>query len=149
MKKILFLYITIIFVLLASNISFSQNDTGYNSNNKEIRKVVRQKLMEKLNTDEKTINSYLVVYAEYRRKINELNKQKAALTKYIDENSDAADISLKMDELLNTLSKIVDERRDFVTKAEKILTPQQLAKAIAFQKKLRKRKKNPRPMRIP
>jgi len=138
MKKIFYLCFAFSFVLLANNISFSQNDTNINSNGKEIRKIVRQKLMEKLNVDDKTINSYLIVYADYRKKDIELNKQKAALVKYIEENTDASDISQKMDDLLNMQIKIIDARRDYIEKAKKILTPQQLAKAIVFQKKLRK-----------
>jgi len=138
MKKFLYLCFAFIFVLLANNISFSQNDTNNNSSGKEIRKIVRQKLMEKLNVDDKTINSYLIVYAEYRKKDIELNKQKAALVKYIEDNTDALDISQKMDDLLNIQTKIIDARRDYIDKAKKILTPQQLAKAIVFQKKLRK-----------
>jgi|GEM_PF-7036870 predicted metal-dependent phosphoesterase TrpH len=138
MKKFLYLCFAFIFVLLANNISFSQNDTNNNSSGKEIRKIVRQKLMEKLNVDDKTINSYLIVYAEYRKKDIELNKQKAALVKYIEDNTDALDISQKMDDLLNIQTKIIDARRDYIEKAKKILTPQQLAKAIVFQKKLRK-----------
>ena len=138
MKKFLYLCFAFIFVLLANNISFSQNDTNNNSSGKEIRKIVRQKLMEKLNVDDKTINSYLIVYAEYRKKDIELNKQKAALVKYIEDNTDALDISQKMDDLLNIQTKIIDARRDYIEKAKKILTHQQLAKAIVFQKKLRK-----------
>ena len=138
MKKFLYLCFAFIFVLLANNISFSQNDTNNNSSGKEIRKIVRQKLMEKLNVDDKTINSYLIVYAEYRKKDIELNKQKAALVKYIEDNTDASDISQKMDDLLNIQTKIIDARRDYIEKAKKILTHQQLAKAIVFQKKLRK-----------
>jgi predicted patatin/cPLA2 family phospholipase len=60
------------------------------------------------------------------------------LVKYIEDNTDALDISQKMDDLLNIQTKIIDARRDYIEKAKKILTPQQLAKAIVFQKKLRK-----------
>lgn len=136
MKKYICFYIIVI--LLASlKLSFAQIDTTEN-NSKEIRKIVKQKLMEKLNVDEKTLNAYLVIYRDYRKKINDLNKQKESLTNYIEDNSDDEDISQKMDALLDTLDKITDTRREFINNAKKILTPQQIAKAIVFQKKLRK-----------
>ena len=39
---------------------------------------------------------------------------------------------------LDVLTKITDARKEYVDKARKVLTPQQLAKAIVFQKNLRK-----------
>jgi superfamily II RNA helicase len=140
MKNIFYINI-ILLLFFTCKFSFAQNDSTLN-NSKEIRRIVKEKLMQTLNTDEKTINSYLIVYGEYRKKINDLNKLKNALNKYIEDNSDAADISQKMDALLDTLYKITDARKDFVEQAKKILTPQQLAKAIVFQKKLRKMMQN-------
>jgi ribonuclease HII len=137
MKKIILVHIILSIIFIAFNLSFAQIDTT-TGDSKEIRKIIKEKLMQKLETDEKTINTYLVIYSEYRKKINELNKQKEILNKYIEENSDAADISQKMDLLLDMLTKITDARKEYVDKARKVLTPQQLAKAIVFQKNLRK-----------
>jgi hypothetical protein len=138
MKNTSYIVFAILIFLLSGTYSFAQNDTSKDGRGKEVRKVIKEKFMEKLYIDEKTTDDYLSLYYNQRKTISDLKKQRRNILNYIEENPGAADISQKIDDMIDTETKINDTRRQFFNEMKKILSPQQIAGAIVFQKEIRK-----------
>jgi hypothetical protein len=134
-KKILLLLI----IALCFNISLkAQEDTTFTNSRIKLRKVIKEKLMEKLNIDDATANVFIKLFNEQKKSIGDYNKEKRQIFKSIEENPNSGDVSGKISTLLDIDDKINKSHRDFITELGKILTPQQIAQSLIFQKNLRK-----------
>jgi Spy/CpxP family protein refolding chaperone len=134
-KKLMLL----LFIALCFNISArAQEDTSLTNSRIKLRKVIKEKLMDKLNIDEATANKFIKLFNEQKRTIGDYNKEKRQLFKSIEENPNASDVTTKINTMLDIDDKINKSRRDFITEIGKILTPQQIAQSLVFQKNLRK-----------
>lgn len=134
-KKLLLL----LFIALCINIPLrAQEDTTLVNSRLKLRKVIKEKLMEKLNIDDATANKFIKLFNEQKRTIGDYNKEKRQLFKSIEENPNASDVTGKINSMLDIDDKINKSRRDFITELGKILTPQQIAQSLVFQKNLRK-----------
>jgi hypothetical protein len=136
MKAINFLMFVFVIVLLTSAGSYSQNDTSRSK--EKLRKVVKEKLIEKLNIDEATANKFIDIAAAQRKEMKEYMKKKNELTDYIFENPQSSDVGTKLEDLMDTENKINQSRNDFYTKLKAFLTPNQIAQSMVFQKELMK-----------
>jgi hypothetical protein len=116
----------------------AQNDTTLSNSRTKLRKVIKEKLMEKLNIDDATANKFIKLFNEQKKTIGDYNKEKRQIFKSIEENPDAGDVSDKINDLLNIDDKINKSRRDFIDDLKRILTPKQIAQSLIFQKNLRK-----------
>jgi hypothetical protein len=134
-KKIMLL----IFISLCFNFGINaQEDTTLTNSRNKLRKVIKEKLMDKLSIDDATANKFIKLFNEQKKTIGDYNKEKRQLFKSIEDNPNAGDVSNKISTLLDIDDKINKARREFINDLGKILTPQQIAQALVFQKNLRK-----------
>jgi hypothetical protein len=134
-KKILLL----LFIAMCFNLNLkAQEDTTLTNSRIKLRKVIKEKLIEKLGIDEATANVFIKLFNEQKKTIGDYNKEKRQIFKSIEENPNAGDVKSKINSLLDIDDKINKSRRDFITELGKILTPQQIAQSLIFQKNLRK-----------
>ena len=134
-KKILFLLIV---VLSINSCLKAQEDSSMVNSRKQLKKAIKEKLIEKLKIDDETANKFLKLANDEKRNMEEYSKGKRNIANYLEENPDAPDVMDKVYELLAIDDKINKSRKEFVEELKKILTPQQIAKALIFQKNLRK-----------
>lgn len=130
--KVILLFLA---VLLSAN-AFAQNDTSTAAD--RIKKVVKEKLIDKTGIDASTADKVMEITAANRKEMMEIKKQIKDARKYIYDNPESSDISSKLDELMSLDDKLHKTRMDFYTKMKSILTPTQLAKTMSFQKNLSK-----------
>lgn len=136
MKAINLLIIVFAFVLLTSAGSYSQIDTSHSR--EKLRKVVKEKLIEKLNIDETTANKFIDLAAAQKKEMKEYMKKRNDLTEYIFDNPQSSDVGTKLDDLMDTENKINQSKNDFYIKLKAFLTPNQIAQSMVFQKELMK-----------
>ena len=134
MKNLIYIAILSFLTAFISTDAYSQRDTTRD----KFKKIVKEKLKEKLQIDDNTIDEYIRLYTTHRKAINELAKQRKDVLDYIENNLDASDLSQKIDEVLSIDAKMVDLRKDFIISLKNIMTPKQIAQTIIFQKKLLK-----------
>jgi len=135
MKKTYLIIFTILFLLMSNNYSDAQVDSTKEKFVNRIRKVLKEKLIEKLEFDEQTADKYLELYYVAADETVKLNEQRMKTYRYLEKNPDAADIDQKLDELIEIESKLVDIRKDFLLSIKEILTTKQTAQAVVFQNK--------------
>jgi low affinity Fe/Cu permease len=136
MKAINILITVFAFVLLTSAGTYSQNDTSRSK--EKLRKVIKEKLIEKLNIDEATANKFIDIAAAQRKEMKEFMKKRKDLTDYIFDNPQSSDVGTKLEDLMDTENKLNQSRNDFYTKLKSFLTPNQIAQSMVFQKELMK-----------
>lgn len=124
--------ITLLIIILGSINSYSQND-----NKKKFRTLVKQKLMEKLDISDSIADKYINLYNKNREDIKKLQQEKRTLMKDIEDNFDAADISDKIDRLVDIDLQIDKIKKEFINEAKTFLTPKQIAQSIIFQRNLK------------
>ncbi len=120
---------------MSNNYSDAQVDSTKEKFVNRIRKVLKEKLIEKLEFDEQTADKYLELYYVAADETVKLNEQRMKTYRYLEKNPDAADIDQKLDELIEIESKLVDIRKDFLLSIKEILTTKQTAQAVVFQNK--------------
>ena len=135
MKKILFILVMITAVFI-SNIILAQTDS--NKADKNLKKAVKQKLIDKLSIDEITADKLMAAFQENRKAMNELRKKRKKLQDDIVENPKSPDVLKSIDELTELDYKEYTTKKDFIDKLKTFLTPEQIALSFAFQKNLMK-----------
>lgn len=132
-------FLVILLVLLCQN-SWVQAQKG--QNNKLLRNQIdslrKQKFMEKVNVDEATADRFFELFKENNKKIRVFNKERKEILQSIEDNPDALDIDIKINNLLELETKIVEQRKTFMTDLKSILTLPQIAKTIILQKNFNK-----------
>ena len=136
MKTFNILILVLTFVIMSSVSSYSQNDSV--RSREKLKKIVKEKLIEKLKIDESIANKLIDLSAENRKVIKELTKKRKDLTEYIYDNPQSSDVGTKLEDLMDNENKINRERNDFYTKLKTFLTPNQIAQSMVFQKELMK-----------
>jgi len=136
MKKY-YVLLTVFFILAFSYVNvFAQQDTT--DNRQLLKKTIKKKFIENLGLDKETGDKFFRLYNESRKELNELMKKQKEIIEYINNNYDAADISVKIDEMIENENKIFETRKNFINSLKEFLTPQQIAKSIVMQQKMRK-----------
>jgi hypothetical protein len=140
MKKIILL---IIYILLLTGISYSQ---GGGEKHREIREKIEQlekiKLIETLKMDEQTTLKFFARRTKFMDKIKELNNnQDDMIAKLGDaiESKDKDDSYYQsmIDKYFDYEQKISEAKKSFMNSLTDILSEEQIAKLIVFQKKFR------------
>jgi hypothetical protein len=134
MKKINFITFTFLIIVISASCVFAQNDTT----NRRLKKIVKEKLIEKLNIDDQTAERLINLQMTHRKEIKELKKHQGELMKEITDNPQSPDVSSKIDDMLDTEYNIYIKNKDFLVTAKSFLTPTQIAQSIAFEKDLMK-----------
>ena len=135
MKKTYLIIFTILFLFISNNYSDAQVDSTKEKFVNRIRKVLKEKLIEKLEFDEQTADKYVELYYIAADETVELNEQRMKTFRYLEKNPEAEDIDQKLDELIEIDIKIADLRKDFLLGIKEILTTKQTAQAVVFQNK--------------
>lgn len=136
MKTLNLLILVLSFVLISNTGSYSQVDTSRVAAKEKLKKMVKEKLMEKMNLDDATATKLIELSATNRKEMKELRKKEKDLTDYIFDNPTSSDVGTKIEDLLETENKINQVRNDHYAKLKAFLTPTQIAQSMVFQKEL-------------
>ncbi len=130
--------IIILFCILAFSFGnvFAQQDTT--DNLQILKKTIKKKFIENLGLDKESGEKFFRLYSESRKEINDLTRRQKEIIEYINSNYDDADISAKIDEMIENENKLLQARKNYINALKEFMTPQQIAKSIALQQKLRK-----------
>jgi Spy/CpxP family protein refolding chaperone len=115
---------------------FAQQDTS--DTRQILKKAIKKKFIENLGLDKESADKFFRLYNETRKDLNELTKKQKEIIEYINTNYDSPDISAKIDEMIENENKIFETRKNFIISLREFLTPQQIAKSIVMQQKMRK-----------
>ncbi|MBS1492503.1 MAG: hypothetical protein JST55_03270 [Bacteroidetes bacterium] len=143
-----FILIVTIFI-----ISFGAAQAQPKKMTEELKKIRKQKYLESVTIDDATADKYFDIYDANFESIMKLNKQKRDDMEYIEKNTDASDVTAKLEEILDLDGKILDKKKELYSQIKTLLTPKQLAQSVIFQmkfnkelkKQIDKRKKGKRP----
>jgi len=141
MKKFIFLILSLIFI---TGTNYSQRRENHH---KEVREKIEQlekiKLIETLKMDEQTTLKFFARRTEFMDNLKDLiNKQNDLLDK-LDENiksskdKDDAYYQSMIDQYFVLEQKINESKKSFITSLSDILSKEQIAKLLVFQKKFR------------
>ncbi|MCX6157846.1 MAG: hypothetical protein NTY74_07695 [Ignavibacteriae bacterium] len=136
MKTLNLLLLVLSFIVLTSTGSYSQNDTSRAAAKEKLKKIVKEKLMEKMNLDDATATKFIELSTANRKEMKELRKKEKDLTDYIFDNPQSSDVGTKIEDLLEAQNKINQLRNDHYAKLKVFLTPTQIAQSMVFQKEL-------------
>ncbi|MFZ4592480.1 MAG: hypothetical protein ACOYN6_15875 [Ignavibacteria bacterium] len=136
MKTLNLLLLVLSLIVFTSTGSYSQNDTSRSAAKEKLRKIVKEKLMEKMNLDDATATKFIELSAANRKEMKELRKKEKDLTDYIFDNPQSSDVGTKIEDLLEAENKINQLRNDHYAKLKAFLTPTQIAQSMVFQKEL-------------
>lgn len=132
MKKIL---IIIISLFMITYVSYAQTDTNKAT---KFRKAYKEKLMQVLNIDSKTADDFISLSTQYRQTLASYLKELKETNKTLENPGTGTDVKATLDKLLDLEYKILSVRKEYFSDALKILSPEQFAKALQFNKKFRK-----------
>lgn len=136
MKNIKLFILAISLVLFIGTNAYSQKDSSRSKD--KLKKVVKEKLMERVGLDESTADKLIEMTAENRKLLKDLQKKRKEIAEYIFDNPDNSDMGSKLDELFDIETKINKARSDHYLNLKSFLTPSQIAKSMVFQKDLLK-----------
>ncbi|MCC6866203.1 MAG: hypothetical protein IT280_08615 [Ignavibacteria bacterium] len=132
MKKIYkFILIISAVILIYSGRTFSQDDFR-----EKLQEIKLDKLTKKLELDENTKNTFIDKYKAFSSEMRELNKKRARTYKLMNENLESGNgLDTIVSQLLDYEQQISEKRESFVLDMKSILTSQQIAKMIVFERK--------------
>lgn len=128
----------ILFLAFAVNYSYAQKDKKAELK-AELEKIMREKLRSELNMNESTIDNFISAYNDNKAVMKSLDKEKKSISKSIELDPVNADLDLKMDNIFNLESKMIEQKRKFYTELKTFLTPEEIAKTIILRKNLYKK----------
>jgi hypothetical protein len=141
MKKFLYFFFVLAFFPM---MTFSQ---GRGERFKEAREKIEQlekiKLIEILKMDEKTTLKFFARRTEFMDNLKDINKKQDVLLEKLDDainsnkNKDDSYYQGMIDQYFNLEQQIFEARKSFITSLSDILTKEQIAKLLVFQKKFR------------
>jgi Sec-independent protein translocase protein TatA len=137
MNKSVILLLLGIIIFLFSDFALPQNDTSVSAKRKKFREAIRQKLIEDAGFSDENADKYIKIAVEYRKTNRELNELKNDLTEDIESDPDAADVEQKINKLIDTESKIAENRSFYWSSLKEFLSPLQIAKTISLSSKLK------------
>ena len=145
MKK--YLIISLLFIaVLAVELQPQQHHMGNRRNNarEKIDQLEKIKLIEELNMSDDVSLKFFTKRNEFREKGKRLNEKIDSLSRYISEKSQRIDENIPnedweklIEEFVSTEKKLQNNKNDFLISIQKILTPQQVAEFLAFERKFR------------
>ena len=136
MKNIIFILGTLF--MLCSLQANAQIDTQNTKAGKLIRESIRKKFIEYVRTDEQTTEKFFSDFRKNRKEINTLLRERQYIMKEIELNTDADDIQQKLERVSQIDKNIFNLKQEFSESLKAYLTPEQIAKTIIFEKKIRK-----------
>lgn len=102
----------------------------------KIEKIKLEKLINKLDLDDKTAEVFTEKYKNFVSVIKNLNRKRVVTYKLMVENlQSGSGLDTLVDQLLDYESQIAKERDNFAADLKTILTPKQIATMIVFDRK--------------
>lgn len=102
----------------------------------KIQEIKLEKLTKKLELDDNTKTIFIEKYKAFSGSMKELNKKRAKAYKLMTENIESGSgLDTIVNQLLDYEEQINSKREEFVTDMKTILTSQQIAKMIVFERK--------------
>ena len=124
--------------MLCSLQANAQIDTQNTKAGKLIRESIRKKFIEYVRTDEQTTDKFFSDFRKNHKEINTLLRERRNIMKEIELNTDADDIQQKLERVSQIDKNIFNLKQEFSESLKAYLTPEQIAKTIIFEKKIRK-----------
>jgi len=138
------LFITLFAIILSTSISFPQQMREKGMKNRDkLEQLEKIKLIEALDLDEETSIRFFARRNDSKREIKELEKKTDDIIFELEKSFDADDKNqgekqkLLILEMLKTRESIELKRNQFVNSLDDILSTEQIAKLIVFEKKFR------------
>ncbi|HED05760.1 MAG TPA: hypothetical protein ENI61_03645 [Ignavibacteria bacterium] len=141
-----------VFVLLLSFISasaFAQMHRRMNEVRKKIEDLEKIKLLDVLHLDEPTMLKFFLRRDNYQRQIMQLNKSQEGVLQQMELQLETKNgkknvrlINKLINKYLSIQEKIADKRAEFIKSVSDILTPNQIAKYLIFEKKFKEELRN-------
>ncbi|HAY33334.1 MAG TPA: hypothetical protein PK536_09925 [Ignavibacteria bacterium] len=136
MKTSLTLFI-ISMLIMAVNV-FSQQDSLKIQKKQELENLFKEKVKTNLNVDQFTADKLVESYKDNNLQMRTLRKEIKETYKSIESDPDAADMSSKLDKVIELEKKSVEQKEKFYNELKTFLTPQQIAKSFFMKKKFNK-----------
>ncbi len=131
MSRFLIIIINFAILLFSSNI-YSQ----YDDIRDKIEDIKLEKLTAKLSLDETTKTAFIDKYKTFSKSMRELNQKRAKTYKLMTENVESGNgLDTIVSKLIEYENEITQKRKDFISDIQSMLTPQQIAKMIIFERK--------------
>jgi len=132
MSKYILILIVFSFLSLGGNKLFSQSDDIRD----KIEDIKLDKMTEKLSLDETAKTLFIEKYKSFSKEQRDLNRKRAKTYKLITENVESGNgLDSLLDLLIDYENDINKKRIEFIKDMETILTSQQIAKMIIFERK--------------
>lgn len=117
--------------MFSFNSAYSQDDFR-----EKLQEIKLEKLTKKLELDETTKSVFTDKYKAFASDMRDLNKKRAKAYKQMTENLESGNgLDSLVNQLLDYEQQINDKREAFVADMKTILTSQQIAKMIVFERK--------------
>ncbi len=133
---------TIVALLLIANVNlFPQNMGMFKQHKKKIRQLEQIKLIEILNLDEDTSARFFARRNKYLDEVDKLVSEKNGLLKEISNkinNGEQVDSKEYRKKLFALEQKILDKRIQYFNSLDDLLTNEQIAKLLVFQRDFRR-----------
>ncbi len=136
MKTLLTLFI-LSMLIMAVNV-FSQPDSLKIQRKQELENLFKEKVKTNLNVDQYTADRLVESYKNNNLQMRTLRKEIKETYKSIESDPDAADLSSKLDRIIDLEKKSVEQKEKFYNELKTFLTPQQIAKSFFMKKKFNK-----------
>ena len=129
--------ITFLLPLMLFVFSIYTNGQVKNGNIRDkIEKIKLEKLIKKLDLDDKTAEIFTEKHKNFVSVIKDLNKKRVSAYKLMLENLETGNgLDTLVDQVLDYESQIAKERDDFAEDLKTVLTPKQIATMIVFERK--------------
>ncbi len=147
MSKKSFLFYILFFFLQTLTYSYdSSDDENIGSGKKQLEHFRKLKIVETLDLNEETTLRFFVKLNEFENKIKSLKKQKQnlmdSLEILVEEDAKSLSFEKIFDELIQSEEKLLETKKTFQNEMKSILTSEQMAKYLVFEKKFRQEVKN-------
>lgn len=131
MSKFLIIIISFAVFVFINDI-YSQNDDIRD----KIEDIKLEKMTTKLDLDETTKSTFIDKYKTFSKGMRELNRKRVKTYKLMVENVENGNgLDTLVNQLLDNEGQINQLRKDFIADIKALLTPQQIAKMIIFERK--------------
>lgn len=131
MTKFLIIILSFGVFVFSSDI-YSQNDDIKD----KIEDIKLEKMTTKLNLDETTKSTFIEKYKTFSKGMKELNRKRVKTYKLLVDNVESGNgLDTLVNQLLDNEGQINQLRKDFIADIKALLTPQQIAKMIIFERK--------------
>ena len=140
MKKVIFLIISI---ALLTGIGYSQGRNHHKEIREKIDQLEKIKIIETLKMDEQTTLKFFARRTEFRDKLKVLMDQEGKLLDKMDDfiksskDQNNSKYQGMIDQYFDLEQKIFDAKKTFITSLSDILSQQQIAKLLVFQRQFR------------